>query len=406
LLKQAVILAGGRGTRLGDETRNTPKPMLQAGTWPFLEYLVRHLACYGLRDILLVSGHRGEVIHDYFGDGSRWGCRIRHARERELAGTGGFLQLFREKLDRRFLLLNGDTLFDFNYLDLAALHAERSPLCAIGLRRVADTARYGAVELDGVRVSGFAEKGRSGAGVINGGVYVLDRAAAEYVSAVPCSLEQEVLPRMVAAGQVVGRSYDGFFIDIGIPDTLADAQRSVPAWWRKPLAFLDRDGVINKDKGYVSSAERFEWVDGAPQAIRELNEAGYRVVVVTNQAGIARGYYDEAAFRRHMDWLQQALQPHGAHIDAVYFCPHHPSEGIGDYRADCNCRKPRPGLLEQALRDFPAAPERCFLIGDKESDLAAARAAGVTGYLFRETDNLAVAVGAIMRAACRANAAT
>ena len=395
-MRQAIILAGGRGTRLGERTSCLPKPMLPAGDRPFLETVVRHLAFFNLRKILLVTGYLSDAIERHFGDGSKWGVRIDYARERELAGTGGFLRLFTEMLDDRFLLLNGDTLFDINILDLAACQSNRGTLCAMALRRVEDTARYGAVQVEGERVTGFSEKARGSAGVINGGIYVLDRRAAEYATSVPCSLEKDLLPRMVADGRVCGRVYDGFFIDIGIPSTLESAQRSVPAWWRKPIAFLDRDGVINKDRGYTHAPEQFEWIDGAPEAIRLLNEAGYRVVAVTNQAGIARGYYDEDTFHRFMDWIHDALQPYGARIDAVYYCPHHPTEGQGKYRTACDCRKPAPGLLQQALADFEPDPNGCFLIGDKASDLQAAESAGIKGHLFLAHENLADFVRTIL----------
>ena len=173
---------------------------------------------------------------------------------------------------------------------------------------------------------------------------------------------------------------------------VVDAGMSLDAVVRillKPIAFLDRDGVINKDVGYLCSPDRFEWVAGVPEAIRLLNDHGYRVVVVTNQAGIARGYYDESDVHHLMDWVKAELQPYGARIDAIYFCPHHPTEGIGNLLVDCECRKPEPGMLIQALADFPANAEDCFLVGDKVSDLQAAAAAGVKGYLFDETENLA-----------------
>lgn len=181
-----------------------------------------------------------------------------------------------------------------------------------------------------------------------------------------------------------------------IPTAGDGLRRPISTERRKPIAFLDRDGVINKDVGYLSSADRFEWIAGAPQAIRLLNDHDYRVVVVTNQSGIARGYYDESAFRRLMDWIAAALQPAGGHIDATYYCPHHPTKGVGSLLTDCDCRKPKPGLLLRALRDFPADPADCFLVGDKVSDLQAAAAAGVTGYLFEDTDNLAEVIGRIL----------
>jgi D-glycero-D-manno-heptose 1,7-bisphosphate phosphatase len=150
----------------------------------------------------------------------------------------------------------------------------------------------------------------------------------------------------------------------------------------RPAAFLDRDGVLNVDTHYAHLPEHIEWVGGAPQAIAQLNAAGYFVFVVTNQAGVARGLYDEASVRRLHDWMAAELSGAGALVDAWYYCPHHPSEGLPPYRLDCDCRKPKPGMLQQALGRFPVDLAASFLVGDRETDIAAAEAAGIPGFMF------------------------
>jgi D-glycero-D-manno-heptose 1,7-bisphosphate phosphatase len=157
---------------------------------------------------------------------------------------------------------------------------------------------------------------------------------------------------------------------------------------RPAAAFLDRDGVINRDLGYVHRPDQFEWMPGAPDAIRLLNERGFRVIVVTNQSGIGRGLYDEAEFRAFMDWIGTKLAEHGARFDAVYYCPHHPTEARAPYRQTCDCRKPAPGLIRRAIAEHGLDPGQSFLIGDKSSDIEAAKAAGVTGHLFDGRDLL------------------
>jgi D-glycero-D-manno-heptose 1,7-bisphosphate phosphatase len=149
-----------------------------------------------------------------------------------------------------------------------------------------------------------------------------------------------------------------------------------------PTAFLDRDGVLNVDSGYVHRIEELEWIDGAPEAVRLLNEAGFRVVVITNQSGIARGHYDEDAVLRFHAHMQEFLGSRGAHIDAFYFCPHHPEGTITAYAIECECRKPKIGLLEQAARDCRVDRSRSFVVGDREGDVAAAAAFGVRGVKF------------------------
>lgn len=151
---------------------------------------------------------------------------------------------------------------------------------------------------------------------------------------------------------------------------------------RRPALFLDRDGVLNHDHGYVHRFEDFHWIDGAREAVKLANDLGWYVIVVTNQAGIARGYYPEEAVVALHDRMQQDLQTLGAHVDAFYFCPHHPEGAVPDLSVACSCRKPQPGMLQAALRDWPIDASRSLLIGDKDSDLAAAAAVGVAGRKF------------------------
>jgi D-glycero-D-manno-heptose 1,7-bisphosphate phosphatase len=154
----------------------------------------------------------------------------------------------------------------------------------------------------------------------------------------------------------------------------------VPA--KTPTAFLDRDGVLNVDHGYVHRIEELDWIEGASEAVRLLNEAGFRVVVITNQSGIARGHYDEDAVTRFHAHMQEVLGGQGAHIDAFYVCPHHPEGTVVPYAIDCECRKPKVGLLEQAARDCPVDRARSFVIGDRDGDVEAAAAFGIRGVRF------------------------
>lgn len=151
---------------------------------------------------------------------------------------------------------------------------------------------------------------------------------------------------------------------------------------RRPAAFLDRDGVLNVDHGYTHRPEQLEWVDGAPEAVRLLNQAGYFVFVVTNQSGIARGYYDEDAVKSFHTHMQKSLAPHAAHVDAFYYCPHHPEGTIKSLAVRCRCRKPGPGMLEQAAEEWPIDLSTSFLIGDKDEDIAAANAFKIRGIKF------------------------
>lgn len=379
---EALILAGGFGTRLGEIVKETPKPVLSVAGRPFLEHLLWNLRRHGIERVLISTGHLAEVVERELGDGSRVGLSVSYLSEEQPLGTGGAVRWAREHLDAEFLVLNGDTLFDFNYLALSTIRPAAGS--AIALRTVEDVSRFGAVRMQGSQIAAFAEKGLAGPGMINAGIYALDQGLVDLLPEGKCSLERDLFPRLALEGRLVGLSGTGFFVDIGLPETLDAAQSSVASWRKKRAAFLDRDGVLNVNRGYVHRPEECEWIEGAIEAVRWLNENDYLVIVVTNQAGIARGYYSEAQFHSFTAWMRNELRRHGAHLDAVYFCPFHPTEGVGSYRRDAGCRKPRPGMLLQAFDEWEIDPRGSFLIGDKEHDVEAAEAAGVPGFLFLE----------------------
>ncbi len=369
---QALILAGGRGTRLGDKTAFVPKPMMDVAGRPFIDYLIRNLIRHGIRDIVLSTGYLSNAISDYIGTGVQYGARIRHVTEDIPLGTGGAVKNCESILNDQFFVLNGDTLFDINFAALDSLSTN-----AVALRHIGDASRYGAVEVDGNLVTKFNEKGKSGPGLISGGILRLNKEALDLLPDGPSSLESDLLPTLVSKEQLAGLPAAGYFIDIGLPETLELAQEEIPDWERKPIAFLDRDGVLNEDHGYVHRIEDFDWIKDAKEAVRRLNETGYHVVVVTNQAGIARGYYAEEDFAHLTAWMQSELWTVGAHIDKVNYCPFHPDGVVGKYSKASNDRKPNPGMLEKTFRSLPHKKPGSFMIGDADKDEEAAQKAGV-----------------------------
>ena len=385
-VRQAVILVGGKGTRLGDLTRARPKPMMQiTHDRCFLDYMIENLARQGFNRITLLAGYLGDQVVTEFQGQVRRGAHIEVIVEAQPMGTGGALREAAPLLEERFLLLNGDTFFDIAYRSLEAVSVHQAGVKAVmALRQVPDCARYGSVRLSQGRISAFVEKNASEAdeGLINAGIYLLDRSIIDYIPLGVSSLETDVFPALVAADDLAGCELDGYFIDIGLPDTLAEARAALPRRYRRPALFLDRDGVINADHGYVHQWNQFDWVAGATEVISAFNAAGYFVFVVTNQAGVAHGYYKEDAIHLLHEQVQDRLAEAGAHVDAFYYCPYHPAGALAEYRRHHDDRKPGPGMLNRALADWPVEPVQSFLIGDKESDISAARSAGLDGLLF------------------------
>jgi D-glycero-D-manno-heptose 1,7-bisphosphate phosphatase len=396
MIKQACILVGGRGTRLGRLTDRIPKPLLPVGGHAFLDYLLENVARHHIEEVLLLSAYRSAEVETHYHGTMVRGTKVRCIPEGEPRGTAGALWCARQALQDTFLVLNGDTLFDINLLDLA-MPRRGEWLARLALRAEAETAQRGRVTLNEDQVTGFAEKDRGGPGIINGGIYFMRRNLIEKLDDTAGSLEEQVFPRLASEGLLLGRVYERPFIDIGILEDLVSAEQAVPHWVTRPAAFLDRDGILNNDQGYVHRLDEFEWMSNAKEAVKILNDSGFFVFVVTNQAGVAHGYYTEADVINLHAWMTTELASVGAHVDGFYHCPHHPNGSIPAYRMVCSCRKPAPGLLIRAFAEWSVRRDGSFVIGDKISDLEAAAAAGIPGYLLQQNEDLAAVVARIIR---------
>ena len=351
---------GGKGTRLGAITQTIPKPMLPiAGGRPFLDYLLEMIERHGYQEILLLGGYLGEVLEAAY-DGRRTGeATIRVLREPEPLGTAGALTVARELLDPRFLMMNGDAFFDINLRALEQASRQSGAMATLALRSVPDAARYGRVVEEQGKIVAFLEKdpSRPGPGVINGGVYVLKHEILDLVHDLPCSLEQDIFPALVERGELRGREFDGYFLDIGLPDTLEQGHRELPNVRARPAAFLDLNALVDFAARDSSRPETFQWREGAVEAIRTLNDRGYYVLVTSA---------DEPRLNTAM---QERLAPEGAHVDR--FAPVH---GFDDVT-----RKPNPNRLFEGV--WPIVGERSFSIGAGGDDLEAARRAGFSAHL-------------------------
>jgi D,D-heptose 1,7-bisphosphate phosphatase len=385
LANQCVILLGDLRILDGAGAKTTPNPLVDIGGAPFIETLVAEARRRGFRDFLLFAEHRAEPVAAFLSERSieaRFDCSVQISVEPVPAGAGDALAHASPRLQDDFLLLDGERWFDFNWLDLFAKSRREGAAAAAALREVVGPEHRETVELEGSRVSAIrlGDGGRQSA-LIDGGVYYLTRRAVEGFPDTPAR-EAGVLPELVRRGALRGYPYSGFFIDIGIPGNLAAAADLVPRRRQRPAVFLDRDGVLNVDRGYVHAPQQVEWVQGAKEAVKLLNDAGYYVFVVTNQAGVARGYYEEEAVGALHRWMSDELAIIGASIDDWRYCPFHPEGSVAAYRAAHDWRKPNPGMILDLIAHWPIEREESVLIGDKASDIQAAAAAGVAGHLF------------------------
>lgn len=392
MIRQCVILLGGLGTRLGDLTRAMPKPLLEVAGGPFVDLLVRDAVRRGFTDILLLAGHAAPEVQHYVTVRRATlpeGVTLDVVVESEPLGTGGAVCNALDQLHDRFLLMNGDTWFDFNWLDLdlgegngAVIAARKVPL--------ADRYEHLALDHDGHVTAIVPRSTREGDAVINGGLYVLDKADLAGFEG-KFSIEADLLPRLVKQGRLSARVYDGFFIDIGVPDSLAEARRTIAEQMRRPALFLDRDGVLNHDDHYVGTPDRLRWMEGAAAAVRAANDAGVYVFVVTNQAGVAKGHYGEAEVDLLHCWMAEELRTAGAYVDDWRYCPYHAEGSVAAYRQAHPWRKPEPGMLLDLMANWPVEASRSLMVGDKASDMEAGANAGVPVLRF-DGGNLKIAI--------------
>lgn len=381
-------MVGGLGTRLGTLTAAIPKPLLPCGDRPFLAWLLRELCRFGIREVLLLTGHLAETIEaavPAIAASLPHALRITCVREARQAGTGGALFQARNYLAERFLLCNGDSWLDFNLTRLLA-DAAGDPsdvLCRMVLRRLDDASRYGVAETDGDRVTGFRERPEPGQpGTINAGLYLLDRRVLEVATPV-CSLERDVLPKLAAQHMLRGTLAQGYFLDIGIPSDLARAQTELPPRLRRHALFLSLGVVANVDR-WDGSGDQFGFVTGALVTIRQASDAGWHVFIAENLSDVAK--FSALCGPALCGLMIEAIRAAGGTVDDIRYGPRSPSTPVASHLPVNDRHNPEPGALGDLVSDWELDPARCLLIGNHATDLAAAAAAGIPAHLFSGGD--------------------
>lgn len=394
-----VILAGGLGTRLRPLISDKPKVLAPVDGRPFLAYLLDQLERGGIRRVILCIGHLGHQVKQAFGN--HYGqLELVYSEERELRGTAGALRLAYPLITSgSVLVMNGDSFCDVDLGDYVAWQQANDVRNSMVLTKVKDTRRFGRVIADHRgKILRFEEKQESAleedrlpvaeasrpedlSGWINAGIYLMAR---DLLCTIPAnesiSLEFEMFPSWIQRGLTAYR-VNAPFIDIGTPESYALAQRffldhrsAVSSTSR--VVFLDRDGTINVEKQYLGDPDELELLPNAAAAIRRLRYLGFKVVIITNQSGVSRGYFDRDTLDAIHHRLIALLTNEGTTVDGIYVCPHSPEDG-------CECRKPKPGLIHRAAQDFHIDTRDAFVVGDKDIDIEAGRRAGAKTLLVR-----------------------
>jgi D,D-heptose 1,7-bisphosphate phosphatase len=402
---KVVIIAGGKGTRIASVNSEIPKAMIPLCGKPILEHEVELCKRYGFTDFLFIIGHMGDQISSYFGDGSKWGVNIDCYQETQPLGTAGALGYLKDKLTEDFFVLYGDTIVDFDMESMLKYHKEKDAKATLFLHPNDHPYDSDIVELDGEgRVVKFHNKphpdGFVSKNVVNAALFIFSHEILEQIEVgVKSNIEKNVLPRCLEAGmELYGYLSQEYIKDMGTPDryeaVCKDVESGKVARLNKknprPAIFLDRDGTINEEVNLLNKPEQLKLIEGAAEAIRLINQSDYLAVVVTNQPVIARNLCSIEELEYIHASLETQLGKERAYLNAIYYCPHHPDKGYPEerteYKIDCDCRKPKPGMLLQAARDWNIDLLQSYMIGDSPCDLQAGINAKVKESIMIETN--------------------
>ena len=397
---QAVMLAGGKGTRLAARLGGRPKPLVEVGGIPLLERQLRSLAAHGVTSAVILVNHLAGQIEAFLAQ-REIGLRTTLIDDGSPRGTSGAVLACLAALEERFLVVYGDTLFDIDIAAMIAAHEGSGAAATLLLHPNDHPADSDLVECDDtgriVAFHGYPHApGRFLPNLVNAAFYVVEKSllTAYRDMATPSDFARDLFPAAVRDGHHLHgyRSFE-YIKDLGTPSRLDKAERhlagGVVARARRSetqrAVFIDRDGTLNVLRDYVRCPGDLALLPGVVGALRRLNEAEWRTVVVTNQPVLARGECSPAGLRAIHAKLDTELGQHGVYLDAVYVCPHHPHGGfageVAALKVDCDCRKPKAGLLERAILDMNIDRARSFMVGDSTTDVEAARRAGVRSIL-------------------------
>ncbi len=392
---QAVIMAGGKGTRIQTIASDIPKPMISILNKPILEFQIENLKKSGITEITLVIGYLGYVIKNYFGDGSKWNVTITYVQEDEPLGTAGALFYLKGKITDDFILVFGDLLVDLDWNRFMKFHKAKGAI--ITLLGHPNTHPYDSdvivVDEDAkVLCIDYKNKNRDTYyhNFVNAGVYCINKKLLDTIKfPEKLDLEKNVISELIPLGNVYADRTTEYVKDMGTPDRMASVVQDIKNGIvtrrnlrnKQKCIFLDRDGTLNVHKGFLKSAEQFELLPNVHDAIKKINSSGYLVIVVTNQPVIARGECSfEELSRIHMK-METELGKHGTYIDDIFFCPHYPQKGyegeIPELKVDCDCRKPKIGMLTKAADKYNIDLSASWFVGDTTMDIQTGINAGM-----------------------------
>ncbi len=399
----AVIQAGGKGTRLKALTKDEiPKPLLEINGKSMIEWQIENAKKYGIREFVLVVGHLGEKIKEYFQDGARLGIHLIYIEEKEPLGSAGALYYLKNKIHNdNFILIFGDVMFDMDLERMVRFHESHHAFATLAVHPNAHPCDSDLVVIDdNGQITGFDTKTNNRlhwyGNLVNAGIYVLSgRLVGNISGPQKLDLEKDLIFPAVGTGKVYGYRTTEYIKDAGTPDRLKEVSREQKdgIWEIKNLGkkqkciFMDRDGTLNVYKGLIADIVAFELEKSAAEAVRLINKSGYLAIVATNQPVVARGMCEVSDVKHVHRKMEVLLGRQGAYLDDIIFCPHHPDKGFPEenvkYKISCACRKPDIGMIVQMAEKHNIDMAESYMIGDSTVDIQTGINAGLKTVLVK-----------------------
>lgn len=407
-------MAGGRGTRISELFPDIPKPLIPICGKPVLEWEICNLRDQGFKDFVFTVSHMADKIQNYFGNGLKFGVHIEYFVEETPLGNAGALFKIPD-LDDDFLLLNADSVFDVDFNRFVEFHKSHHGLVSLFTHPNSHPYDSGLIIADDNKsvlrwLTKEDKRPQYYKNRVNAGLHVISPKALK-LSGIDAGLvgkeingkvykvdlDRQILKPLCGSGNVFCYDSPEYVKDMGTPERFNQVKNDFEAGLisaknltnKQKAVFLDRDGTINKYVGFLRNIDDFVLLPGVSEAIKKINESGYLAIVVTNQPVIARGEVSLDELTQIHNKMETLLGQDGAYLDAIYFCPHHPDKGfdgeIKELKIDCDCRKPKPGMILKAASDFNIDLTRSFMVGDSENDIKAGHNAGCTSVMIDNT---------------------
>lgn len=416
---KTVIMAGGKGTRISELYPNIPKPMIPIDGIPVLEREINSLKKQGFTDIIITVSHMGNVIMDYFGSGEKFGVSIEYYNEKTPLGNAGALFKLRDKLKDDFLLLNADAVFDVDFKRMVKFHKSTKGLVTLFSHPNSHPYDSGLLITDennavlkwltkeDERPTFYKNRVNAGLHVISPKVLDMLNIDADKIGTenpitkkiLKIDLDRQLLKPLAGTGKMFCYDSPEYVKDMGTPERFYSVVKDYSDGIveeknlknKQKAIFLDRDGTINVYKGFIRNIQDFELLPDTEKAIEKINKSGFLCIVITNQPVIARGEVTVKQLNQIHNKMETLLGKGGAYIDGLYFCPHHPHKGyegeIAELKIECECRKPKPGMILKAAEDFNIDISQSYMVGDSENDILAGKNAGCKTILINGENN-------------------